>query len=119
PKAALAAGLACALLMNGKDLYLRGETMPESFAKSFLQNLDPDATLVVNTDDAVGACRYLQTVRGFRPDVRIVILSYLQPGPGGKWYLEAVRRRWPDFAMPNFESVGEHAATYTNLALAQ
>jgi len=119
PAAACAAGLVCAVAMNGRDLYLRNETLPESLGKSFLQNLDPGAILVVNTDDAVGVCRYLQAVRGYRSDVRVIILSYVQPGAAGKWYLDALCRLWPDFPKPNFESVAEHAATYTNFVLSQ
>ena len=69
PKAALGAGLACALALNGRDLYLRGDTLPEAFGKSFLQNLEPGAILIVSTDDAGSACRYLQAVRGYRAEI--------------------------------------------------
>jgi hypothetical protein len=105
--------------MNGRDLYLRYETMPESMGKSILQNLEPGAILVVNSDDALSICRYLQVVRGYRTDVRSIILSYVQPGEAGEWYLKSLSRWWPDCPKPDFESVGGFAATYTNLALSQ
>jgi hypothetical protein len=117
PKAALGAGLACALLLNGRDLYLRSDTLPEAYGKSFLQNLDPGATLVVSTDDAGSACRYLQSVRGYRTDVRVVMLPYVHPT--GRWYLDALAHRWPEVPSPDFDSVAPYAAIYTSAALSQ
>jgi hypothetical protein len=119
PKAALGAGLVCALAMNGRDLYLRGEALPETFGKVFLQNLDPNAILMVSTDDAGSACRYLQSVRGYRTDVRVVMLPYVHPGPTWRWYLDALARRWPEVPKPDFDSVAPFASVYTSTALAQ
>jgi hypothetical protein len=119
PGAACAAGLACAVAMNGRDLCLRNETLPESWGKSILQNLDPGAVLVLNSDDSLGLCRYLQVVRGYRSDVHCIVLSYVQPGAEWTWYLDALRRVSPDSPKPNFDSVSDYAATYTNVALSQ
>lgn len=119
PQVALIAGLAWAVAANGRDLTLRNEGRPEALGRSMLQNLDPGATLVVSSDDAIGLCNYLQTIRGFRTDVRVVLLSMLQPSPKFAWYLDRVRRTWPEFTPPNYDLVLIHAAKYTNEALTQ
>lgn len=119
PAAALAGGLACALAMNARDLHLRNETLPESMGRAFLQNLDRNAILVVNSDDAIGLCRYLQSVRGFRTDVRIIQLPYIVPDQENRWYLEAMARTWPGFGIPDFAPVLPYLDRYTNTAVSQ
>jgi hypothetical protein len=119
PQAALAVGLAWAAAANGRDLYLRGDRLPEALGRSMLGNLDPGATLIVSSDDAIGLCHYLQVVRGFRPDVRVILASMLSPAPDQAWYSARLKRKWPEFSPPDFDFLMVYAATYTPHALTQ
>jgi tetratricopeptide (TPR) repeat protein len=119
PRAAGAAGLACAVLANGRDLQFRNETLPETYGRCYLQNLDPGAILLLSSDDALGLCTYLQIFQGFRTDVRVVNVNNIRPSGPQSWYLDALSRAWPDFPPPDFASVSLHAQTYTSVALAQ
>lgn len=117
--AACALGLACAVAANGRDLHFRNETLPETFGRCFLQNLDRGAILLVGSDEEIGLCNYLQVVEGVRTDVRVVNVANLYPsGPKG-WYVRALCRDWPDFPPPNFASVADHAQKYNSIALYQ
>jgi len=119
PAAALGIGLAWAVLANGRDLYLRGDDGPELLGRSLLEPLDPGATLVVTSDDGMGLCSYLQTVRGVRKDVRVVQASQLSPVPELTWYRDRLSRHWPEWTPPDFSLVLVQASTYTPLALTQ
>jgi hypothetical protein len=119
PVAALAAGLLWSVAANGRDLQLRSDDLPETFGRSFLQNLEPGATLVVSSDDAMGLCRYVQTIRGFRPDVRILFLGMINPSPGLRWYPERLARAWPEFSPPDFNFVMLRASEFSRNALSQ
>jgi hypothetical protein len=119
PGAACAAGLACAVGLNAKDLFLRHDTLPEALGLSFLEKLDPGAILVLNSDDSTGLCRYLQSVRGLRRDVRVLSAPFLRPSSDFAWYLDAVTREWPDVPRPDFDGVALYARRYTDVALIQ
>src|SRR5882672_5103870 len=119
PQAALAVGLVWAVAANGQDLYLRGERLPEVLGRSMLGTLDPGATLIVSSDDAIGLCHYLQSVRKFRTDVRVVLASMLSPTPDLEWYTERFRGHWPDFGPAHFQLILVHAAEYALLTLTQ
>jgi hypothetical protein len=116
---ALVVGLAWSLWANGRDLSLRGEGRPEALGRAMLMNLDPGSLLVVSSDDAVGLCSYLQSVRGYRKDVRVALASFLTPARDLRWYAERLAQRWPGFVPPNFDLVLLQASKYTNLALTQ
>jgi tetratricopeptide (TPR) repeat protein len=119
PGAVGAAGLLCAVGVNGRDLYLRHDTLPEAMGRSFLERLDPGSVLVLNSDDAMGLCRYLQSVRGLRRDVRVLAAPFVRPSSDYAWYLQAVTRAWPDLPRPDFDVVAIHARRYTDIALVQ
>lgn len=119
PMIALALGLIWSGAANGRDLYLRGDVYPEQLGQCFFKHLEPGATLVATSDDAVGLCRYLQSVRGVRPDVRIVQTTMITPLAGSRWYQERLLRAWPDFSKPDFDLVMVRAAEFNNTALTQ
>jgi 4-amino-4-deoxy-L-arabinose transferase-like glycosyltransferase len=50
----------------------RGRTFFADYGRAILEPLPPRAILLVTSDEAVGAVRYLQSVEGLRPDVRIL-----------------------------------------------
>src|SRR5262249_47980773 len=100
-------------------LYLRGNEGPERLGRCMLENLDPGSVLVVTSDDAIGLCWYLQTVRGYRSDVRVVLGSHVSPREQDRWYLDRMVKRWPGFAAPEFAPLMPHVSRYSNLALSQ
>jgi hypothetical protein len=119
PLVVLTVGLAWAVLANGRDLTFRGEDRPEALGRSMLKNLEPGAMLVVSSDDAIGLCGYLQSVRGYRQDVRVVLTTLLNPTPDAKWYPDLLSRRWPEFTPPDFQLVLLYGARGSNIALVQ
>jgi hypothetical protein len=48
----------------------RGHTFFRDYGRAILDGLPPRAILLITSDEAVGAVRYLQQVEGLRPDVR-------------------------------------------------
>ena len=48
----------------------RGHTFVRDYGRAILDALPPDAILLITSDEAVGAVRYLQQVEGVRRDVR-------------------------------------------------
>jgi tetratricopeptide (TPR) repeat protein len=119
PAFVAAGGLLWAAAANGSDLYLRGNEGPERLGRSILQNLDQGSVLVLSSDDAIGLCWYLQTVRGYRSDVRVVLSSQVSPAEEIRWYLDRLVRRWPGFSAPEFARLMPHVSRYSNLALSQ
>jgi hypothetical protein len=66
------------------------------FGWSILQSLPKDAILLTKGDLQINSARYVQTVEGFRRDVRILdqeLLTY-------PWYNAKVRRAFPDIVLP-------------------
>jgi tetratricopeptide (TPR) repeat protein len=119
PAIAVAIGLLWSAAANGKDLYLRGDDLPETLGRCMLGPLDRGAMLVASSDDALGLCRYLQVVRGFRPDVRVVPAPLMNPLPELRWFQDRLARAWPGFALPDYSLVQVQAARYSDLALVQ
>lgn len=119
PQIALAVGLGWSLWANGRDLTLREEDRPEALGRAMLMHLEPGSLLVVSSDDAIGLCHYLQSVRGYRKDVRVALASMLIPVREVRWYAERLAQQWPGFVPPNFDLVRLQASKYTNLALTQ
>ena len=67
-----AAGVAWGAAANFSDLHLGNYDLPERFGRMYLEALDPDALLLVKSDDAVAIPLYLTLVRGVRADVTVV-----------------------------------------------
>jgi tetratricopeptide (TPR) repeat protein len=66
-----AAAMLWAVAANGRDLVQRGNDLPEQFGRLHLQ-VNPGAILVLDSDDALATCLYLQKVKGERIDVAVV-----------------------------------------------
>ena len=96
--AALAvAGLAWAIAANGRAVSMRGDDLAEKYGRFHLEPLDPDSILVLESDDALATVRYLQVVKGVRPDVLVIDA----PRMASDWYGTNLRKRglaadsWP------------------------
>jgi tetratricopeptide (TPR) repeat protein len=74
------AGVAWAIAVNGRDVSTRGYTLAEQFGRFHLENVEPNAILLLQSDDAIATTRYLQIVKGVRQDVLIVDRERLQSG---------------------------------------
>jgi tetratricopeptide (TPR) repeat protein len=82
-----AAGLAWSVAANARDVSMRGETMAEQFGRFHLERLEPGSILLLESDDALATTRYLQQVREYRRDVRVIDAARL----GFGWYDEHLR----------------------------
>jgi len=84
-------GLAWALLANSGAVSTRKDTLAEDYGRFHLENVDLDAILILESDDALSTTQYLQVVKGWRPDV--VVASAARFGSG--WYESHLQRRHP------------------------
>jgi hypothetical protein len=66
------------------------------FAEDIFATLDTGSILVVNGDEVIMPLAYLQDVEGYRPDVALIIMPLL----GEEWYLQQLRRQWPNLMIP-------------------
>jgi tetratricopeptide (TPR) repeat protein len=76
------AGIGWAIAANGRAVSMRGVALAEQFGRFHLENLEPDAILLLDSDDALATTRYLQIVRGLRRDVRVIDAARI----GSGWY---------------------------------
>jgi len=84
-------GLFWAIGVNQKTVSMRSDTLAEEFGRYHLDNLDRDAILILESDDALSTTQYLQVVKGLRSDV--VVASASRFGSG--WYEAHLQRRHP------------------------
>lgn len=98
--AVLAAGLAWSVAANRADLQQRDYTLAESLGHLSLDIVDPNAILVLYSDDALGSALYLQRIKGVRPDVVVVQGPFL--GDPSQWYDTVLRRRYPTLNTPEY-----------------
>ena len=81
-------GVAWAAAANGRDVSMRRYTLAEQFGRVHLEPLEQGAILLVESDDALATTRYLQVVKGLRPDVLVVDAGRLRY----PWMEEHLRR---------------------------
>lgn len=89
---AAAAAILWAAVANGPDLTQRSYVLAETYANLHLQNLEPRSILIVQTDDILATCWYVQFVKGQRQDVLVVNAAHL----GLPWYDAGLLRRHPE-----------------------
>lgn len=89
---------------NHDDLDQRHYDLATIFGHVHLQNLDPDAIVVLNNDDSLSICGYLQRVKGERPDVVIVTQSFLGLSfvGEGDWYDARLQKSYPFLKPPDY-----------------
>jgi hypothetical protein len=94
---ALAAALAGAHVMNHfADRDESANHYVSDFGRSILRPLPPYSILLTKGDIQINSARFVQSVEGFRPDVRILdqeLLTY-------PWYNERVAAAFPDVRLP-------------------
>jgi tetratricopeptide (TPR) repeat protein len=105
--ALLAAGWAAAA--NYRDLVQRDYLLAEHYGRIVLENVDRDAIVILSGDDANGLGSYIHRVRGERPDVVLVISSFLGSGDrtGKYWYEDGLFGRYPSLGRPDYASLAE------------
>ncbi len=99
--AAGAIAAAWSTIVNLPDLAQRDYVTAEHYGHTLLQNVDPDAILLLQGDDAVGLTLYLQQVRRVRPDVLIVSANSLGSPGFDPWFF----RRHPTLKIPDYGAV--------------
>jgi len=126
--AATAAAAALSLFLsfraNHRDLDFRTYDFATIFGRIHLANLDPGAILVLNSDDPLSICGYLQRVQGERTDVALVAPSFLGLSFVGErdWYDARLLKthpflRTPDYAaargrLPGVRPISAHLAAF-------
>lgn len=89
--AAAAAGLLWAVLASGPAVSQRNHTLAEQYGRFHLENLERDAIVFFDSDDALATAQYLQVVESLRTDVVVVSA----PRFSGAWYPGHLKRRHP------------------------
>lgn len=74
---------------NWDDHDRSGRYTMRDFGRNYLLSCEPDAILFTNGDNDTFPLWYAQEVEGFRTDVRVCNLSYLQTD----WYIDQMRRQ--------------------------
>jgi hypothetical protein len=99
-----AAGAAWAIAVNYPLVKQRDYDLAEVYGRTYLENLDPGSVLVLGQDDSIGNCQYLQIVKGFRTDVTVVNVAFLEYGKTGApgWYDRSLLRRNPSLREPDY-----------------
>ncbi|RPH40490.1 MAG: DUF2723 domain-containing protein, partial [Planctomycetota bacterium] len=96
-----AAGLvatAWAGVANYRDVTQRDYRLAEHYGRIIIGSVDPNAIVILSGDDSNALASYLHRVRGERPDVVLVIGSFLQSG----WYDQDLVRRNPGLVLPDY-----------------
>ena len=73
-------------LLNGGDASHRGWTVLDDYVRNTFLVAEPNAVLLVASDNHLFAAQYLQRVEGVRPDVTVIAPPML----GYDWYREAL-----------------------------
>ena len=112
PTVTAAAGLLAlgwAALANYRDVVQRDYLLAEHYGHSVLENVDRDAIVILSGDDANGLGSYIHRVRGERPDVVLVISSFLGSGDrtGTYWYEDSLFARYPSLGRPDYSSIAQ------------
>lgn len=102
--AVAAVGVLLAVAANRSDLNQRHYAFAADYGKVLLGNLDPGSILILNDDDALAICGYLQRVRGERPDVAVVALPFLGLSFVSErdWYDRKLLKERPFLRMPDY-----------------
>ena len=112
--AAGVAGAAWATLANLPDLTQRDYVYAEMYGRTLIENVDPNAVLVLQGDDANGLAGYLQRVHDVRKDVLLVGANYLGTGS----YDERLLRRHPTLRAPDYAPLQPVASRYRQVTVA-
>ena len=104
PVAAAAAALAWSVSVNRADLDQRRYTLAWDYGRVLLDNLDRNAILVLNGDDSLAIAGYMQRVKGFRPDVAVVVHPFLGMSfvESRDWYDDRLLRERPYLRKPDY-----------------
>src|SRR5581483_2613861 len=102
--AVAAVGVLLAVAANRSDLNQRHYAFAADYGKVLLGNLDPGSILILNDDDALAICGYLQRVKGERPDVAVVALPFLGLSFVSErdWYDRKLLKERPFLRMPDY-----------------
>lgn len=85
----LAASPLLLLAQNYDDHNRSGRYSARDLARNYLLSCEKDAILFTHADNDTYPLWYCQEVEGFRKDVRVVVMPYLQ----AEWYIEQLQRK--------------------------
>ena len=77
------------LAQNYDDHDRSGRYSARDLARNYLESCKKDAILFTHADNDTYPLWYCQEVEGFRTDVRVVVMPYLQAG----WYIQQLQRK--------------------------
>lgn len=105
--ASAGAGLVWSVAANFRDIDQRGYDLAEIFGRIHLERLEPEAVLLLGSDDSASTTHYLQIVRGVRPDVTLVRAAHLgdPAGTGPGWYDARLKRRDGRLRDPDYQGL--------------
>jgi hypothetical protein len=81
---------------NLGEMRREGNTLVRAYGEAILRSLPRDAILMISSDEAIGSVRYLQSVDGQEPGVRVVPLGIVTSA----WFRPLAVRLWPDVVLP-------------------
>jgi hypothetical protein len=84
------------LVQNFDDHNRRGRTLQIDNARNVLASCEPNSILFTGGDNDTFPLWYLQDVEGFRTDVRVMVLSYMNTD----WYINQLRKQF--YSSPAF-----------------
>jgi len=92
---------------NYRDVVQRDYLLAEHYGRIVLANADRNAIVILSGDDANGLGSYIHRVRSERPDVVLVISSFLGSGDrtGNYWYEDGLFARFPTLGHPDYASI--------------
>lgn len=74
---------------NFNNIQSTGQPIAEDFAKNLLTTCKPNAILLTSSDNDTYPLWYMQQVKGFRTDVRVINISLLS----ADWYIQSLRQQ--------------------------
>jgi len=94
--AAVLLAVAGGVAANYREIDQSRNHVARRFAEDIFATLAPGSILAVDGDEVIMPLAYLQDVEGYRRDVALVIMPLLHTD----WYVEQVRRQFPNLVVP-------------------
>ena len=84
------------VVAHGAEVRAHANTVVRDYGEALLRSVPEDGILLVSSDDAIGSVRYVQSVEGVRPDVRVLPTGVVT----APWFRTVAARTMPDVVLP-------------------